>query len=167
MGRKPRTRKYTRSSFYAQDFTRDISVRTVRRHCHSTKHGLSYTKPGDTKHYWHILQHNRHADRDQFNSDGNKLNHRHRNNFHHRLRFNGNIANQPTRNHLHRQPFSNSGYTRRCGQRRIGNRRNPEQHSINDWNFYHGNLDHRGAMHASEQRQHWNVNHGEQHAFKR
>ena len=137
------------AAYYAQDFTSDISVCIVSGHRHGTKHGLGYTKPGDTKYdYKHKSGYDQHAARNHINPD--------RNDFHHRnqlIRFNGNIANQPARKHHQRQSCGNSGNTGRCRQRGIGNRRNSGFHTDADRNF-----DHRGTMHAFQQ--HWNVNHG-------
>lgn len=143
------------AAFYAQDFTSDISVCTVSGHCHGTKHGLSYTKSGDTK---HESGYNQHTARNHLNPDGNDFHHGSRLN--HRVRFNGHIANYPARNSCLRQPCANSGNARRRGQRGIGNRRYSGHHPNHDRNFDHG-----CSMHAFQQRQHGNVNHGEQHAF--
>lgn len=138
------------AAFYAQDFTSDISVRTVSGHCHGTKHGLSYTQPGDTKHNRDNEWHNQHADRNDLNPD--------RNNFHHAIGFDGDTANFPAWKHEQRQSCSNSGNARRCRQRRISDRRNTRHHADADGNFNHG-----GAMHSFQQ--HRNVDNGEQHAF--
>jgi hypothetical protein len=40
------------AAFYAQDFVSYISVCIVSGHRHGTKHGLSYTKPGNTEHVY-------------------------------------------------------------------------------------------------------------------
>jgi hypothetical protein len=135
-GRKPRTRKYIRSSFYAQDFTSNISVCIVSGHRHGTKHRHSYTKPGDTKHdYKHKSGHNQHAARNDLNPDGND--------FHHPIGLDGDTANFPARKHDQRKSFSYSGNAGRCRQRRIGNRRNSRHYADADRNF-----NHRGPMHA-------------------
>ncbi len=80
--------------------------------------------------------------------------------FNHRFRFNGNIANFAAGKHHHRQPRDDPGNAGRCRQRRISNRRNARHHAeprpehLPRWR--HARL---------PKRQHWNVNNGEQHAF--
>ena len=141
------------AAFYAQDFTSDISVCIVSGHRHGTKHGFSYTKPGDTEHiYKHESGYNQHTTRNNFNNNRNSL-------LHNRVvRFDGNIANQPARKHHEWHSVGNSGNTRSRRERRIGNRRDHGFHADTDWNF-----DHRGTVYAFQQRQH--INDGEQRAF--
>jgi hypothetical protein len=144
------------AAFYAQDFTSDISVCTVSGDRHGTKHGLSYTKPGDTKHHNKHIPRN-HQSRDHEHATWNDLN-PDGNNFHHRIRFNGHIANNAAGKHYERQSISNSGNSRCCRKRGIGNRRDTEFHA-------NGNFNHSSAVYACQQ--HWNIDHGEQHAFNR
>jgi hypothetical protein len=80
------------AAFYAKDFTRDISVRTVSGHCHGTEHRFSYAKPGDTKHnYKPKSGYNQYAAGNNVNPDWNH--------FHDGLRLNGYITNVPARKH--------------------------------------------------------------------
>jgi hypothetical protein len=86
------------AAFYAEDFTSDISVRTVRGHRNGTNHRHRYTKPGDAKHNrhdneWHNEWHDRYAARNDLNPDRDDLNHR--------LRFDGYAANVAARKHHH------------------------------------------------------------------
>jgi hypothetical protein len=142
--------------FYAEDFTSDISVRTVSGHRHSTEYRFSYAEPGDAKHNRHNNEytsgHNKHPARNDINAD--------RNDFHHRLWFNGNVADYSARKHHHWQPRDDSGNTGSRGQRGIGNWRNARNHAEPNWNFHHS-----GPMHAFQQRQRWNINDSERHAF--
>jgi hypothetical protein len=83
------------AAFYAEDFTSDISVRTVRGHRNGTNHRHRYTKPGDAKHNRHDNErHDRYAARNNFNPDRDDLNHR--------LRFDGNATDFPAGKHHHR-----------------------------------------------------------------
>jgi hypothetical protein len=157
------------AAFYAKDFTRNISVRTVSGRRHGAEHRFSYAEPGNAKHHHREFpEHNRNKlDRNKLDRnklDRNKLDRNklksNRNYINDRDGFHGYAANLPARKHHHWQPSDDPGNTGCCRQRRIRNRWNTRNHGEPNWNVHYG-----GAVHALQQRQHWNVNDGEQHAF--
>ena len=118
------------AAFYAQDFT--LSVRTVGRHCHGTKHGHNYTKPSDTKHdNEYLARHNQHAAWNNVNPA--------RDDFNHAVRVDGNPSDYSARNHFHRQSCGDAGYAKRSGECGICNWRDtgwkPGQRPNPDWHF--------------------------------
>jgi len=114
------------AAFYAQDFTRNIGVRTVRRPCHSAKHkhGHSYTKHD---HNEYLARHNQHAARNNVNPARDDINHA--------VRVDGNPSDYSARNHFHRQSCGDAGYAKRSGECGICNRWDPRKHPNPDWHF--------------------------------